>query len=219
MTVVALFALSSIVFAQGSLKGRVVFEGTLPVTERVEVKSDTPVCGTHKEAPKIVLGKDQGVASAVVRVLGVEGAVQPGKGTLDQIGCEFVPHVQVLPVGSTLVITSSDAVLHNAHGFYEDGTTAFNIAVPIAGMEINKKLDKPGVIRLRCDAGHTWMSAYIVVIENSYYAMTGADGNFSIEGLPPGRYEVEVWQEWLGKRRQAVEEKDSVASSVILSIQ
>ena len=196
------------VHAEGMLKGRIFFEGTPPPAEKVEVKSDTPVCGTHQEVAKLLLGKDQGVADAVVKILGVSGKAEPKKGHLDQQGCQFIPHVQVLPTDSTLVITSSDSVLHNTHGFREDGSTAFNIAVPIVGMEVNKKLSKPGVIKLRCDAGHTWMSGYVVVIDEPFYSATDTDGNFSIEGVPPGEYEIEVWQEWVGKTKQKIEIKD-----------
>lgn len=197
----------SFAYAQGTLNGRVTFEGAPPAVESVEVKSDVLVCGTHKEVSKIMLGENKGIANAVVKILGVKGPAAPGKSSLDQVHCEFVPHVQALPAGSTLVITSSDSVLHNAHAFNEDGTTAFNVAVPIPGMEMNKKLEKPGILKLRCDAGHTWMSAYILVLDE-VFAMTDAHGNFSIENLPAGKYEIEIWQEWLGKTRQTVEIKD-----------
>ena len=209
-------AVSSAV-AQGTLTGKVLFEGTPPVSEQVDVKSDVPVCGTHKEVAKLTLGADKGVADAVVRILDIPGAPAAKDGHLDQVGCQFVPHVQVIPLDSTLVITSSDSVLHNAHGFYEDGSTAFNIAVPIVGMEMKKKLKKPGVIKLRCDAGHTWMSGYIIVADNPYYAVTGADGQFTIEGIPPGDHEIEIWQEWLGKTVRKVSIKDgSNEFSVVL---
>jgi hypothetical protein len=208
----------SVAHAQGALKGRVIFEGTPPPIEKVEVKSDTSTCGTHQEVSKITLGADNGVGNAVVRILGAQGELAPKQGALDQVQCQFVPHVQALPAGSAIVITSSDAVLHNSHGFYEDGSTAFNIAVPIMGMEVNQKLAKPGVIKLRCDAGHTWMSGYVVVTDTPYYALTDADGNFIIEGVPPGDYEIEIWHEWLVKRRQPVSIKEGQTESVDVKI-
>ncbi len=205
---------SSGLYAQGTLSGRVIFDGTPPAVEKVEVKSDMAVCGKEKEVRKILLGADQGVANAVVRVIGAKGAMPSKDGSLDQVNCEFVPHVQVTPVGAKLKITSSDSVLHNSHGFYEDNSTAFNIAVPIVGMEVSHKMDKPGVVRLRCDAGHTWMSGYIFVTEEPFYALTDADGNFNIKGIPAGSYEIEVWQEWLGKIRQPVMVKEGAAEKV-----
>ena len=204
MTGLVLFSVVQSLYAQGTVSGRVIFEGTPPVAETVEVKSDIPTCGSSKIVPKVVLGEGKGVANAVVKILGAPGAPVLTKGALDQVHCEFVPHVQVLPLGATLALTSSDPVLHNSHAFYEDGSTAFNIAVPIPGMEVSQKLDKPGVIKLRCDAGHTWMGAYIVVVPEAHYALTDANGNFSIAGVPPGDYEMEVWHEWLGTQKKNV---------------
>lgn len=207
LIILCLAGFSSVAHAQGVLKGRVTFEGTSPPLEAVDVKLDTTVCGNHKDVPKILLGENKGVANAVIKIIGLKVSAAPGKGDLDQVHCEFVPHVQALPTGSTLVITSSDSVLHNTHAFNEDKTTAFNIAVPIPGSEVKKKLEKAGILKLRCDAGHTWMSAYIVVSDEPF-AMTDANGKFSIENLPPGKYEVEIWQEWLGKTKETVEIKD-----------
>jgi len=210
ITVVMLAFVSapSLGFAQGIVKGKVVFEGTPPPIEKVDVKSDTDTCGTSKEVSKILVGADQGVANAVVKIIGAQGTLVPKDGALDQVKCEFLPHVQVIPVGSKLQITSSDAVLHNAHGFSEDGSTAFNIAVPIPGMEIPATMKKPDIIKLRCDAGHTWMSGYIVVTDSPFYAVTDASGNFSIENVPSGDYQVEIWQEWAGKQTQPISVKE-----------
>ena len=201
------------VYAQGTVTGRVTFDGVVPVAEKVEVKSDVPTCGDHKEVSKILVGSDRGVANAVVKIIGAKGDLKPVDGKLDQLRCQFEPHVQAMTVGSTLVITSDDPVLHNAHGFNEDGSTAFNIAVPIQGMEIKKKMEKPGIIKLRCDAGHTWMSGYVAVMGEPFYAVTNVNGNFSIVGVPPGKYELEVWQEWLGKIHQPIEVKDGANDS------
>ena len=212
------FAAHSTSFAQVTVKGRVIFEGTAPAVEKVEVKSDMPTCGTSKEIRKILLGADQGVANAVVKIIGAKGAIEPKKGSLDQVNCEFVPHVQALSVGSTLVITSSDPVLHNSHAFYEDGSTAFNIAVPIAGVEVPTKLEKSGVMKLRCDAGHTWMSAYVVVSDEPFYALTDKDGNFTIEGVPAGEYQAEIWQGWIGRVRETIQVKEGNAESTILKL-
>lgn len=205
---VALFAMSEVSYAQGVLKGKVVFEGTPPPVEKVEVKSDAATCGTVQEVHKIVLGSRNGIQDAVVQILGISGTVQPSEGKLDQIDCKFVPHIQVLPVGSKLKITSSDPVLHNSHGFYEDGSTAFNIAVPIIGMEMPATIKQTGLVKLRCDAGHTWMSAYAIGIDHPYYSQTDANGNFTIENIPSGEYEIEVWQEWLGKHRESIRVKE-----------
>ena len=216
---ILLFVSFAKLYAQTVVKGRVLFDGTPPPVEKVEVKSDIPTCGSSKEVRKIILGAEGGVANAVVKIIGAAGTTEPGKGTLDQVQCEFVPHVQVLPVGSALTITSSDSVLHNSHGFYEDGSTAFNIAVPIVGMEVTQKLNKVGMLKLRCDAGHTWMNAYIMVSDTPHYALTDTNGNFSLGGVPIGQYEIEVWQEWLGVHRESLIVKEGETAPVLIHLQ
>lgn len=200
-----------------TVKGRILFEGTPPPSEKVEVKSDIAACGSEKTMQVLVLGEGQGIANAVVKIIGAAGTAVPKTGKINQANCEFAPHVQAITVGSTLNITSEDSVLHNSHGFYEDGSTAFNIAVPFSGIEIPVTLDKAGMIKLRCDAGHTWMNAYVFVEDQPFYAVTDANGHFSIDGVPPGNYEIQVWQEWLGVHQEKLEVKEG-ASDLTLTL-
>ncbi len=191
----------------GSIKGKVVFDGISPAPKEVAVKSDTSVCGTHQKIPAVVVGDSGGIRFAVVRLLAGSSALpkpKPADGSLDQIQCQFEPHAQIVPVGSKLVITSSDAVLHNAHGFDEKGETLFNIAVPVKGMKVAVELKKPGRIKLRCDAGHNWMIGYIIVAEHPYYAVTDTTGSFELKDVPAGAYTVEVWQENMRVQQQKV---------------
>ncbi len=197
-----------------TIRGRVVLEGTLPAPEKIVVVSDTSVCGTHQPVAKVLVGEGGGIANAVVRLVGQFPAPKAGEAKLDQIKCQFEPHVIVLPVGSKLVITSSDEVLHNAHGFDESGSDIFNIAVPIKGMKVPVMLKKPSRIKLRCDAGHTWMSGYIIVAEHSYYAVTDKNGGFELKDVPAGNHTLEVWHETLGKQEQKIEAKTGDADEV-----
>lgn len=201
----------------GTVQGKVIFRGIPPPSEKFEVKSDSTACGTHQEVPKIVMGDDNGIRFAVVRLIDDKKQFhvpKPAEGLLDQIHCQFEPHVQTVPVGSKLVITSSDTVLHNSHGLSEDGQTVFNVAVPIKGMKIPIELKKPGRIKLRCDAGHAWMRGYIIVAEHPYYAVTDATGSFEFKDIPPGTYTFEVWQENLGVQKQKVIVTQSGVSEV-----
>jgi hypothetical protein len=111
--------------------------------------------------------------------------------------------VAVVPVGSTLTIRSSDNVLHNVHAFLGKDTL-FNLALPIPGMEIPQTMKKPGVVSIKCDAGHTWMSAYVHVVEHPYYAVTDASGKFDLKDVPPGTYTLAVWHEKYGAMEQKV---------------
>src|SRR5439155_773497 len=70
--------------------------------------------------------------------------------------------------------------------------------------EICGQVTKPGVIHLQCDAGHTWMSGYIVVVEHPYHTTTGNRGTFALADVPPGSYRVKAWHERFGTLEQEV---------------
>jgi uncharacterized protein (DUF2141 family) len=59
------------------------------------------------------------------------------------------------------------------------------------------------MIRVKCNI-HGWMHAWIGVVDNPYFAVTGSDGTFSLKNLPPGAYTIEAWQEALGSQEQQV---------------
>jgi hypothetical protein len=69
--------------------------------------------------------------------------------------------------------------------------------MPFKGQRLPTILRRPGTLKLRCDAGHTWMSAYVHVFDHPYFAVTDARGQFAIDtrALPPGRYTLEYWHE------------------------
>ena len=58
-------------------------------------------------------------------------------------------------------------------------------------------------VKFKCDF-HPWMIAYAFVIDHPFWAVTDEAGNYTIEGLPPGTYTVEVWHEKYKKKRQEI---------------
>jgi hypothetical protein len=207
---VAMFALSAqsyeaaSVSGGGTIAGHVVFRGTVP-TKKIIPTKDIEVCGEPREDPLIVVGPDQSVQDAVVYLAQVEkGKAWPPAGKppeLDNLHCRFVPNVQVIPTGP-LVVVNSDPVLHNTHGYYGK-RTAFNMALPNEGQRIPTELPRPGVVRVDCDA-HGWMEGWIYAVDNPYYAITGADGKFTIGDVPPGTYTLVTWQPYTGETEQKV---------------
>ena len=189
------------------LSGRVVLKGAKPSPEVVKVTQDRSICGIEKVLNFVEIGKDNGIKNVVVW-LDVKDAQKPkpSSSVLDQIKCQFKPFITLLPVGSELIIRNSDKTLHNAHGFWLTGSkgTAFNVASPIPGLEVKQKLKRAGTIRVKCDAGHTWMEAYIVVCPHKYYTLTKDDGSFSFSGVQPGEYKLHVWHPKLGEKIQKV---------------
>jgi Polysaccharide lyase family 4, domain II len=207
---VALFAFSAQsyevnpVTGGGTIEGKIVFRGTVPMRKIIPTK-DVEVCGEPREDPEIVLGPDQGVQDAVVYLAQIEkGKPWPAEGKppeLDNLHCRFVPNVQVIRTGP-LVVVNSDPVLHNTHGYYGK-RTVFNMALPNEGQRIPTDVPRPGVVRVDCDA-HGWMLGWIYAVENPYYAITGADGKFTIGEVPPGTYTLVTWQAYTGETEQKV---------------
>lgn len=205
----ALIVLASILPAQSyeegvvedgaTISGKVIYQGAVPTRKIIPTK-DQDVCGGIRDEARVVVGPDKGVHGAFVYLQDVAKgkawaqAVDPYE--LDNKKCKFWPHVQVIPVKSELEIINSDPVLHNTHGFL-GRRTVFNVALPDQGMRIKKRLRRPGIVRVECDA-HGWMLSWIYAAENPYYAVTAEDGTFSITDVPPGTYTLVAWQEYTG---------------------
>ena len=100
-----------------------------------------------------------------------------------------------MPAGM-LDVVNTDPVLHNTHGYYGK-RTAFNLALPNQGQRIPTELKRAGEVRVDCDA-HGWMEGWVYVVDNPYYAITGADGKFSITDVPPGNYTLVAVQPYTG---------------------
>jgi plastocyanin len=186
----------------GTLSGTITYEGTPPAPTKIEVSKDPEVCGKEKAAPNLVLGNANGIANVVVAVQATKGKKldPPAQNPVfDQKTCEFHPHVLAFPAGSTIDVTNSDGILHNIHTTSTVNPSQ-NQAQPKFKPKIQIKVDKPEwPIAIKCDV-HGWMSAYWVSEEHPYIAVTDANGMFKIADLPPGDYQVELWQEKLGKK-------------------
>lgn len=196
----------------GTIKGKVVYQGSVP-TKKIIPTKDKEVCGDIRDEPEVIVGADKGVQDSVVYLKGVEkgkALEKPAKKPeIVNKGCVFVPRVQAFPIG-TVVIVNSDPVMHNTHAFHGK-TTVFNVALPTKGQRIERPLKKPGINRVECDA-HGWMLAWIFAAENPYYAVTGKDGTFELKDVPPGSYTLVTWHEYTGELETpvTVKAKDSV---------
>jgi hypothetical protein len=138
----------------------------------------------------------------------------PGKATLDQRGCRFIPHVQVVPVGSQLDILNGDAILHGVHGWVGRATT-FNLPMPEKGERVPAQLVRAGLVQVRCDV-HAWMSAYVLVADGPA-AVAAADGSFTLREVPAGTYTLTAWHERLGELATEVKVPEHGVARVELS--
>jgi len=185
----------------GTIKGRVLFQGSPPAKRKVILTKDREVCGSGvREVDQILLGPDNAVQEAVVYLKTVEKGKAwdkpPAAPHIDNVKCDFKPHVQVISAGD-FEIVNSDPVLHNTHGFYGK-LTAFNVALPNQGQRIKRQLKRSGLVRVECDA-HGWMLGWVYVADHPYYAVTAKDGTFTLNDVPPGSYTLVAWQEYTGE--------------------
>lgn len=199
--------------AGGTVSGTVKFDGTPPKAKQLEVTKDKEVCGLkpHFEQDLVVAG-DGGIQNAVVVLKGAKGTAKPSDVKFEQKGCQYEPHVLAFPAGSTVHIMNDDGILHNIHTYSKDNPP-FNMAQPKFKKEIVKKVEKPELIKVTCDA-HGWMHGWWVATDTPYFAVTDDKGNYTIKDVPAGNYTVEVWQEKLGTQDQKADVKDGGTANV-----
>lgn len=112
---------------------------------------------------------------------------------MDQKNKIFTPHVLPVLVGSTVNFPNTDDVRHNVYS-RESSTNKFNLGQYDAGVVKHVKFDKLGITHLGCNV-HAEMSAYILVLQNPYFAITEKNGEFSIADVPAGKWELTFFHE------------------------
>jgi hypothetical protein len=112
----------------------------------------------------------------------------------------YTPRVVGVVAGQRLAVRNSDGTFHNVRGNVT-GRLLWNNPQPAKDPDLllDTKAKAGEIVELRCDV-HTWMHAYAVVLDNGYFAVTGEDGTFEINGLAPGAYTLEAWHPTLGTR-------------------
>ena len=116
-------------------------------------------------------------------------------GVVDQFNLTFVPHVIVVQMGTTIDFPNSDSVRHNVLS-PPDCCKQFNLGTYDVGVVKHVTFDEPGEIPLLCNV-HAEMSAFVLVLANPYFSLTGKDGVFKIENVPAGTYKLKAWHEKL----------------------
>jgi hypothetical protein len=223
----AIIATSSAVYAYqaetvkngGTITGTVRYDGQPPKRELLEVSKDKDVCGKMPLYDQsLVIGRGGGIENAVVTITNISKGVplKPEKDVkFDQRGCEYLPRVVAFPAGSSLRIINSDGILHSIHT-ESSINPVVDMAQPGFKKIISVAIEKPEVIKVTCDA-HNWMEGWWYVVGNPYYAVTGANGHFTIGNVPAGTYTLKVWQEKLGVETRSVTVKPGAAATVNLS--
>jgi len=229
-TLIALLVASSLVCVRlataqspaGSIKGTVVAKGKMPGNSIIRMGVD-PKCAQMNEGTRVL---QQVFAATIanhlgnvfVRVIGSFPSTPVPKEpvVIDQRKCVYAPRMVGMRLGQTLQFRNDDQLLHNVHSSSAH-ENSFNVAQPIAGMVYSfTPKSEEVMVKIGCDV-HRWMTAYVGVVTNPYFAVSGADGSFEIPNVPPGKYTLEAWHEQLGTLTSAVVVKSGATASAGLT--
>jgi len=194
----------------GTISGRILFQGTAPVMPLIDMSSNPSCERQHKaqaKAETVVVNPNGTLRYAYVRIkegLAPAHWTPPAESVkLTQDGCIYEPHVVGLMVDQTLEILNDDPVNHNVHAESQINP-AWNISeAPRDEHKFRKFSSEEILFPMTCSV-HPWMRSLIAVSSHPFFAVTGEDGTFSLTGVPPGTYTMEVIQEKLGRKEGKV---------------
>jgi plastocyanin len=191
----------------GTITGTIQFSGVPPKRILIDMAQD-PACAYSGKGPNYTeqyVVQNGKMANVFIYVKdGLGNRVYAPSTTpvvLDQKGCRYIPHVIGVMAGQPVEFRNSDPTMHNVHPApTTPGNQEFDISQPPMDGTQQHAFAKPELmIPVRCN-NHPWMEAFINVAANPFFAVSGTDGHFEIQGLPPGTYTIEAVQEKLGSK-------------------
>lgn len=197
----------------GTLKGRVILEGSVNVPGPITPNKDA-FCIARAPIPndRIELGADNGLANVFIYLANAPAGTKQPESTepikFDQVSCRFVPHCLTVQTNQTILVLNSDETLHNTHT-YPQRQPGFNQSVAPGekdGVPLAYSRSERVPVSVMCDI-HPWMLAYHLPLDHPYNVVTDGDGSFEIADLPAGRHEFTIWHGVSGviNNRYAVE--------------
>lgn len=177
-----------------------------------EEKGFGTINGTVK-AKKVKYLKD-----SIVYIDNVPDTFEPPKehAVMDQKNMTFIPHVLPLLRGTTVDFLNSDLVQHNVYS-PDPVADNFNLGTWLKGEIRSFTFSKLGVASIRCNV-HVDMLAYVLVLQNPYFAKVNNEGNFSITNVPEGKYILKVWNERFKSEDKQVEVKAGGTTTVVFEL-
>ncbi len=193
----------------GTVTGVVHFAGTPPKQVMIDMAQD-PVCAMGgDDMTDTYVVHNGGLGNVFVYVsAGLGNRAYPiprAPVVIDQKGCRFHPHVAAAMAGQEVEFTNSDPTQHNVHmDPHAPGNAAFDLTQRPGANPISRYFQSPEtMIAIRCN-NHPWMHSYLNIVGNPFFAVTDAEGHFTIKGLPPGTYTLTAVHEKTGSRTATV---------------
>lgn len=137
---------------------------------------------------------------AIVYVEKVAGTFHGGDAAMDQKNKVFIPYVLPVVQGATVKFHNSDNLQHNVFGV---GADEFNLGTYGHGASKGETFSKLGEVDILCNV-HPEMAAYILVLQNPYFAQPDSRGKFRIAGVPAGQYVLKAWYEGKTKKQNVI---------------
>jgi hypothetical protein len=190
----------------GNIKGVVNFKGAVPRQAMLDMTAD-PMCPQSPQPSDTFVVNKGKLANVFVYVK--EGtptsqfSVPSEPVVLDQKSCRYSPHVMGVMAKQPFKIMNTDQADHNIHDM-PSNNPAWNETQMPTDKPIVKSFPNPEMmVPLQCNQ-HPWMRAYVNVMPNPFYAVSGEDGTFEIKNLPPGEYTLAAVHEKLGEKTMKV---------------
>lgn len=191
------------------LRGGVKYAGPPVEPVVMRVIKDFDICGEGvRTVVPMRVSDDGALADAVIQIKGIttgkpwDPVFESAK--IYQTNCSFQPFVQIVRETAEAEIVNFDPILHNVHAYEVHKNvrrSMFNFSQPRAGQVdvIPLKLKRGNLVTIDCNA-HNWMAAWIYTSPSPYLAVTTTSGDFEINDIPPGVYELTVWHPALGEK-------------------
>ena len=205
LTAIGVTALAQVASA-GDITGTVTLNGTPPAERPITPLNADAVCGKLHPGPVstefFVVGADKGLADVIVMLKGVPAKAADAStpaAEINQKGCLYVPQIVALQAGQKLIVKNSDPAtvpMHNVHinPMVTPNVDASNGKMSLPQMSGGADLTYTfpageNFMKFQCDV-HPWMFAWVTIVDNPYFAVTGKDGKFTIKNVPAGKYKI-----------------------------
>jgi len=146
----------------------------------------------------------------VVYLKGPKGTAKPQVRIMDQKNMAFIPHVLAVTVGDSVKFQNHDGVVHNV---YSPDNEGFNLGSFKHDEERSYTFSQEGSYSQLCSM-HPEMLAYIFVAPTPYAAAVDKKGHFTIANVPPGTWQVAIWN----SRLKGAEKSITVAAGQTVTL-